>query len=235
VPYLAFIQDSRIEFLVSDLLEKARKSQRESVIAFERNVIDPFAALFEMASFNISTVADWRVQEARRQAQKTLQNALGEFHQQVLGSVSGWSDTGRGGIVDLVCEEKKLIAEVKNKYNTVKGSDRIKYYQKFEEMVQHRTSRYHGWACYFVEVVPAREKQYDKPFIPPDNTTGVRAPENKSIRLIDGRSFYRLVTGRPQALDELIDALPRVLEKISSYRFAAQEVRYVRDYFDKAY
>ena len=61
----------------------------------------------------------------------------------------------------------------------------------------------------------------------PGNITG------KTIILVDDV----LYTGRTvrAALDELIDALPRVLEKISSYRFAAQEVRYVRDYFDKAY
>ncbi len=63
----------------------------------------------------------WYKNETARQAQKTLQNHLGDFHQRILGSVKGWTDMHTGGVIDLISHDTKIIAEVKNKYNTVSG------------------------------------------------------------------------------------------------------------------
>ena len=46
-----------------------------------------------------------------------------------LGSVPGWSKLEVGGIVDLVKDDKTIIAEIKNKYNTVSGGKLKDHYR----------------------------------------------------------------------------------------------------------
>lgn len=53
-----------------------------------KNVINPFSALFQMAGFDMDAAA-WVKAEQARQAQKSFQNHVGDFHQNVLGCVRG--------------------------------------------------------------------------------------------------------------------------------------------------
>ena len=53
--------------------------------------------------------------------------------------------------------------------------------------------------------------RYDEPFTPPDKNTGTNAYANESIRRIDGASFYTLVTGVEDALEQVFRTLPQVI------------------------
>ena len=76
-------------------------------------------------------------------AVKSLQNAVGNFHQKVLGNVSGWQDMGTsGGIYDISSKDKvaaagnrKVLAEIKMRYNTIKASDEWQLHQKLADAV----------------------------------------------------------------------------------------------------
>lgn len=112
---LPFIDNTNLYAQVEKVLEVAHNPKHK--VDIYRNTIDPFSAVFDGLSQGI-TMEDWLVQEKLRQAQKTMQNALGNFHQEILGSVSGWESLGIGYVVDLRNTEKRIIAEIKNKYNT---------------------------------------------------------------------------------------------------------------------
>jgi hypothetical protein len=58
--------------------------------------------------------------ERRRQAQKTLQNALGRFHQQVLSKVDGWK-IPENNFIDLVAGDRAIVAEVKTSTTRLKN------------------------------------------------------------------------------------------------------------------
>jgi len=232
MPQLSFISDAALASAVTRLLAIAAEARTKADKQFERNVIDPFAVLFEMSGFNANESA-WLAGEKNGQVQKSLQNHVGNFHQVILGMMQGWQDLGTGGVVDVVCPERKLIAEIKNKHNTVKGSDKVKIYDQMETLVMTKGHQYKDFTGYYVEVIPKSGTRYDKPFTPPDSAKGQPRRANPLIRQIDGYSFYALATGVPDALEQLFSTLPDVIEACSDYRFADRE--FAKAYFNKAF
>lgn len=232
--HLSYISDAALVAAVTQLLAVAGEAVSQSINEPDRNKIDPFGVLFEMAGFNL-THAEWKIAEQRRQAQKTLTNAVGDFHQHILGSIPDWTNLGTGAVVDLVCNKLKFVAEVKNKHNTVKGTERISVYDDLAGQVATKGHTYYGYTAYYVEIIPSSMKGYDKPFTPSDKKTGIKRQSNSRIRVIDGRKFYALATGVPDALDQLHHVLPTVIESCSSnkYKFADSDV--IADFFQKVF
>lgn len=227
---LSWISREKLTQIVATLVKEA---QPNDVGLSHKNIVDPFSALFDM-SVNHMDYDQWVKAEIRRQQQKTLQNAIGKFHQCVLGSVTGWEDKGVGQIVDLICPSRRIFAEVKNKFNTVKASDKIGLYNTMslwrEAVPEHK--KYTG---YYVQII-AKEK-FDRPFVPSDNKTGSKASTNEHIREIDGASFYELVTGSKTALEDLYAILPFVLQKVCPSFDAATVVAHANflDFFTRAF
>lgn len=237
--YLTWISDDDLKAEVGKILDTAQQAVQKANATMTRNVVDPFAVLFEIAGFKIADVASWEVTEKARQSQKTLSNAFGTFHQGVLGKVPTWVDLGIGKSADLECSARKIIAEVKNKYNTVKGADQVVVYDHLDSLVMPITSKYRGYTAYYVEIIPkpktGKPQVYDMPFTPSDKKTKTTRLANESIRRIDGKSFYRLVTGVDDALDELYDILPVVIKDISGFTMADKEFALMNAYFKKAF
>lgn len=210
MPYLPFIADDKLCAIVKSVVDAGANAEKKADLG--RNVIDPFAVLFEMAAFGL-TEANWEKNERTRQAQKTLVNQLGNLHQSILGAVAGWEDLGVGSNAgcDLVNHDRHIVAEVKNKHNTVSGGKLIDLYNDLQSQVMPKNSRYHGYSAYYVQIIPKQAQPYDLPFTPPDRSTGAQAASNPRIRVIDGASFYALVTGHQDALQQLHRALPKIL------------------------
>ncbi len=211
--YLEFISDDEIVGLVKNVLDIGRSRMAKAEASFSKNVIDPFAALVESSAFGVDHET-WVSSETIRQCQKTLQNHIGDLHQKILGKAAGWTDLGVGSVVDLVCHDRKLIAEVKNKHNTVTGGKLADQYYSMERLVTPKASQYKGYTSYFVNVIPKKPIRFDTTFEPSDKEKGIKCPKNELIRIIDGASFYALVTGDEAALDKLYKALPKVIEHI---------------------
>jgi hypothetical protein len=235
MPYLNFINDDTYHQIVKDILTIGFKAKEKSEKQFNRNVIDPFAMVFEMASFDIDS-AGWVLNEQTRQAQKSLSNHIGLIHQKILGSIKGWSDLETGNIVDLVNHERKIIAEVKNKHNTTKGSDKVGVYYKLSDLVLSKASQYKDYTAYFVEIIPKTPKRHDAPFTPSDNTRGVRCEASDKIRQIDGASFYTLVTNEHDALENIFKTLPLVIKDcIPSFNLSQSDINNATNFFKLAF
>ena len=125
----------------------------------------------------------------------------------------------------LVNKEKNIIAEIKNKHNTVKGSNLI---DEFNKLAYALNFGYRGYKAYFVTIL--RKERTDKPFIPSDSKTKSRPSENPNIRIIDGASFYEIVTGSKTALSDLYNYLPKILANFSNIK--AEEV-IINNWFKK--
>lgn len=210
--YLEFVSDELLVKEVKYILDKAIKKRNDAEKEFNKNVIDPFGSLFESPVFESHD--EWRESEMTRQCQKTIQNHVGTFHQKILGHVNGWQDLGTGGVVDLVCENKKIIAEIKNKYSTVTGGKLAEQYHSLSGLILPKHSKLKGYKAYFVNIIPRKAEKSDVTFTPSDKETGQLCPENQDIRIIDGASFYELVTGRKNALKELHSILPEIIELV---------------------
>lgn len=200
------------------------------------NVIDPFSAVFDSVLQNL-TITDWLTQENHRQIQKTLQNKIGTFHQEVIGKTAGGESLQTGKIVDVKFSGKKIIAEIKNKFNTTKGNHKKEIYDDFAAILA--MPEYEDYTGYYVEIIPKRPVRYNKPFTPPDNVTNKQRPENQRIRVIDGYSFYDLVTGIAGSLEMLYQAIPYVVGDIMKLDSSKVD-KIVKDHnykflFEKAY
>lgn len=91
-----FFDDDTLETEIDKLLLRAQKP-----VDLHKNVVDPFAILFQ-AAVSGSRIANWQGIETARQNNKSLSNALGDFHQAMLGHLPGWESTGtNGGLFDL--------------------------------------------------------------------------------------------------------------------------------------
>jgi hypothetical protein len=237
--YLNWISDEDLEKEVKKIINTANTGIQKATTQFNKNVIDPFSIMFEMAGFNINTVAQWEVNEKARKAQKTLSNAFGTFHQSILGHVNGWTDLGTGNSADLLNNSNKVIAEIKNKYNTVKGSDLVTVYDHLEKLVMQISSIYSGYTAYYVETIPKPKRRqpqsYNVEFRPSDKATKTLRPANAKIRKVDGKTFYQLVTNDPNALTDLYDVLPTVIQNVSGKTLTATEINNMKIYFSKAF
>jgi hypothetical protein len=237
--YLNYIDDSELRGIVKLVLDKGIERKKEAESKFTKNVIDPFGSLFEAAAFDVDH-RTWKSAETIRQCQKTLQNHVGDLHQKILGNVDTWQDLETGSVIDLVCERKNIIAEVKNKYNTVTGGKLADQYYSFERLVMPKASKYRNYTAYFVNIIPKNPKRFNKPFEPSDKDKGAKCPKNERIRIIDGASFYSLVTGDDDAIFNFYRVLPKIIEDIfaSEYQrpnFEIADKEVFSEYFDLAY
>lgn len=196
-----FDRDKLKEALMPLVIETYKKQKEEPDIY--KNTLDCFSAVIE-ASIRGITLEEWVESEKERQAQKTLQNKIGEFQQRALATIDGVEDLKVGGVVDIICEKKKIVAEVKNKWNTTKGNHKNQIYDDLLMQIEARD----GYTGYYVEILSKNGLRYNKPFTPSDNRTKQRRPLNENIRVIDGRSFYDLLTGQKDALKEMYFLLP---------------------------
>jgi len=231
---LNWISDEDLYNAVTHLLQKAEEAQIKSEKKFGKNVIDPFSAIFVMSGFKMD-FDNWLKTETSRQAQKTLQNHIGEFHQKILGHVEGWDNMKTGNVIDLVSNEKKIIAEVKNKHNTISGGKLSELYYSLERLVMPKTSIYKNFIAYYVTIIPKNKKRKDLEFTPSDKDKGEKCPSNKLIREIDGASFYELVTGDKNALNDLFKVLPSVIEKCTNGKYKVDNFNKLQEFFNQAF
>jgi len=232
--FLPWVSDDDLTTATKHLLITAEEAFINSREKFSKNVIDPFAALFEIYGFNID-YDTWKKSEEARKSQKTLQNHIGEFHQIILGGVEEWRNLGKGNIVDLVSEQRGIIAEIKNKHNTVSGGDLANKYHDLDNLVSPKNSVYKGFTAYHVNIIPKTRKRFDKPFTPSNNKSGTKCQSNELIRHIDGASFYTLVTGRHDALRELYNVLPEVVSSLTGRALEVEARRNLISFFDEAF
>ena len=232
MPYLKFISDKNLITAVGKVVRTIESAEHDAIANLHKSVIDPFSALFHGVTHAI-TYQEWIEQEKARQSQKTMQNAIGDFHQEILGYVPGWNNLGTGGGLDIVNEKMKIIAEIKNKFNTTKGNHKVEIYDAIKSKLKN--NEYENFIGYYVEIIPQGKNKYDKPFVPPDNKTKKRRPANKKIRVIDGISFYSLATSREYALQELFEAISHVLVDEYKYKLSKKEALQYFELFRMAF
>lgn len=137
-------------------------------------------------------------------------------------------------IIDVRNKSSQIIAEVKNKYNTVKGSNKYVIYDDLLLALERPEHR--GFTGYYVEIVPNKRKPYNEPFTPSCAGEGKKKPRTEKIRRISGQAFYDLATGVPGAISMLFNVLPNVISEVSEVnKFSEEKKESFRNLFDKAY
>ncbi len=107
----------------------------------------------------------------------------------MLGSANGWENHDRG--FDLISEREQKLAEVKNKHNTMNAANRREIEDGLRSAVRQRPRE---WTAYLVIVIPKTPERYCHEIAP-------------NVLETDGASFYELVSGRNNAMHDVLDHL----------------------------
>lgn len=150
--------------------------------------------------------------EQTRKINKSLSNAIGDMHQSILGIAPHWESLGStGGVLDIRTRPgyvhpvigKPIVAEVKNRFNTIKGSDEKVVWDKIDQAARLTNSQ-----GYLFQIVPSSANRYDEEWEP----SGRKAKE--TVRCCDGATAYEIVFEHKGALHELYEAIPAVFADI---------------------
>lgn len=184
---MSVLPDLKLDDLVLELLGKLNKF--DNVNDFGSNVVDPFAAAIEASIFGHKSENEWRVSELHRQKQKALMNQVGDLQQAIIGRLPGWQSFSAGSeSPDVVGHrgEQKIIAEVKNKYNTMNSNSAGETYDKLVEFLSEK--RFQGYCAVVVQVVgPTSRGSHWKPFAP-----GKNRKVRDDLFVMSGRPFYAI-------------------------------------------
>lgn len=204
--YVEFVDDAHFYSCVKRVCDRYAELQRHDTEGLlKRSVVDPFKMVLDMGNRG-TPPRDWEEADANRIRDKSLNNAIGEFHQGLLGGVEGWTSlpTGHRLGVDLAREDNTAFIELKNKYNTLSGSKRDAVRGTLERILREHPRA----VCYWAYIL-AR-----------DGTSGERVwvfrnSTNPNIRVAWGSRVYALVTGSDSSLSEAWGALPRAMGDIA--------------------
>ncbi|CCP20852.1 MULTISPECIES: Eco47II family restriction endonuclease [Bacillus] len=201
--YVDFISDQHLFNCIQVLYTKYENAKQEFTIKkFYNNMIDPIKLLFDM-KFLGQSPAEKIMAEINRKIDKSLNNAIGEFHENLLGGIEGLEKFPVGEGYDIKAKDDLLYADIKNKHNTVKGSNQKDLYTELE--------------AYVSEDENVEDKAYWVQIIAPSSflvhwKITIHNKDNPKIYKASGDKFYELVTGNPNAFAELCEALPRTID-----------------------
>lgn len=204
MPKLNWISDATLNDVIRKFRRSAAEALEQAANRQQRNVIDPFLSLLIASTFDANSREELLRLQNSNSALNGMSNALGYFHQEILAGVEGWVNHDAG--YDLECPARQILAEVKNKHNTMNASNREKVIGDLDTAVRQKGR---NWTGYLVIVVPRDCRRYE-----------THLGTNRRVREIDGASFYHKVTGDPDALHDLFDVLCDELttsQEISDY------------------
>lgn len=191
MPKLGWISDAALNQAIATFRRSAADALEQAVNRQQRNVVDPFLSLLIASTFGANSRDELLRLQNSNSALNGMSNALGYFHQEILAGVEGWANHDAG--YDLECPARRILAEVKNKHNTMNASNREKVIGDLDTAVRQKGR---GWTGYLVIIVPRVRRRYETPL-----------GTNRPVSEIDGASFYHKVTGDPNALHDLFDVL----------------------------
>lgn len=192
MPHLNWITDSNLDSCVERLLLRSSRAVNNAKARIQSNVPDPFMMLCLAHTTKVNNLTDFEKLLAIASSSTGISSAIGEFHQKVLSQVSGFRDHNAG--YDIESDSRKILAEIKNKHNTMNASNRTKVIEDLKTAVRIKP----GYTGYLVIIIPKKWQKY-------------KVKISNRVYEIDGTSFYELVTEDPNALDDLYGVLLKKL------------------------
>ena len=177
---------------------------------FNSNIIDPIKLLFDKNVYRISYEEIIR-KEINRQRDKSNNNIIGYFHQNIFKYINGCSVPKEGWDIVFKCPVcgKIYYIEMKNKHNTMNSASATATYSKMQNHLLTSSDRDIS-ICALVEVIA--KKSSNECWAP--MLGGILHHPNLNLRRISIDKFYEIVTGDKNAFKKLCYQLPITIEKI---------------------
>lgn len=200
--YVDFISDEHLLNCVENLHKSYIKAKNKiSKKSFYANKVDTIKLTFD-SKFNEINEDDLIQAEILRQIDKSINNSIGTFHEQILGGIDGYEIGNLSGF-DIKASDDTLFADIKNKHNTMNSSSAEALFQKLARYADE----YKKAKCYWVQILAK------KSFV--EHWKGdINGKEYSHSRVykISGDQFYALLTGQGDALFQLYKALPTAID-----------------------
>ena len=209
--YLEFISNEDLYECIGTLYEEYRKAlQEKGIREFFKNRVDPLRLKMDSLIMGISFESILE-SEVLRQTEKTISNAIGTFQEKLIGKIQGYEHVSVGGRIDIKSEDNKIIAEIKNKHNTLKGENNKDLFNKLERELEYT---YKGYTAYYVRIIDTKSRDEEWKFTSKaeNDKEKKKIYHNENIKRISGDKFYQLITGDKHAFKKLITVLPKAVE-----------------------
>jgi hypothetical protein len=208
--YVDFVSDEHLLNCVANL-HKAYLKAKNNITkkSFYSNKVDTIKLTFD-AKFNAIDEETLIQSEILRQIDKSINNSIGTFHEQVLGGISGFEMGNLSGF-DIKAIDDTLFADIKNKHNTMNSSSSESLFQKLARYAD----TYKKANCYWVQILA--KSSFNEKW-----TSEINGKEYSHSRVfkISGDQFYALLSGQKDALFQLYKALPTA---INDYLMAVEK------------
>lgn len=214
--YVDFISDEHFIDCIANL-HKAYLNAKNNITKknFYSNKVDTIKLTFD-AKFNDIDEENLIQAEILRQIDKSINNSIGTFHEQILGGIKGF-EVGNLSGYDIKAKDESLFADIKNKHNTMNSSSAEALFQKLSRYAD----TYKKSKCYWVQVLAKSSfcelwrgeingKEYS----------------HSRVYKISGDQFYALLSGNENALFHLYKNLPIA---IKDYLNSVEKSEFVKE------
>lgn len=206
--YVSFITDEDFERCVSKLYDSYVAAHQDiDEKKLYSNKLDVIKLTFDNIFGNL-TDEELLEREVNRQIDKSITNAIGTFHEEILGCIKGYVRGNLDGW-DIKSENNTIFADIKNKYNTMNSGDQELVYQNLQRFANENEDS----TCYWVQI--NAKKSFDEQW---KGNFRNRKYDHPRVRKISGDKFYELLSGVDVAMCEIYKALPKVINSVLQKR-----------------
>ena len=200
--YVDFISDEHFLDCVANL-HKAYLKAKNNITKrnFYTNKVDTIKLTFD-AKFNDIDEESLIQAEILRQIDKSINNSIGTFHEQILGGIKGFEVGNLSGF-DIKAKDDSLFADIKNKHNTMNSSSAEALFQKLSRYAD----TYKKCKCYWVQVLA--KSSFCELW---KGEINGKEYSHSRVYKISGDQFYALLSGKENALFQLYKNLPIVVK-----------------------
>ena len=204
--YLSFVSDRHLFTCIENLHASYNKAKADlSKKKFFRNKIDTIKLTFD-TKFNGLSQEEVIAAEIRRQIDKSINNSIGTFHEEILGGIKGF-EMGKLSGYDIKAVDDTLFADIKNKHNTMNSSAAESLFQKLARYADD----YKKAKCYWVQIL-SKDSFCEKWY----GDINGKEYSHSRVYKISGDRFYAMLTGEEDAFFQLYSILPQAIDDFLS-------------------
>lgn len=200
--YVNFISDEHLLTCIGQLHNAYLKAKNNITKKnFYSNKVDTIKLTFD-SKFNDIDEEKLIQSEILRQIDKSINNSIGTFHEQILGGIKGFEAGNLSGY-DIKAKDNTLFADIKNKHNTMNSSAAEALFQKLKRYADD----YKQAKCYWVQILA--KGSFCELW---SGDINGKEYSHSRVYKISGDQFYALLSGQQDAMFQLYKVLPNAIK-----------------------
>ena len=212
--YVNFISDDHFMDCIGNL-HKAYLKAKNNITKknFYSNKVDTIKLTFD-SKFNDIDEVGLIQSEILRQIDKSINNSIGTFHEQIFCGIKGFEAGNLSGY-DIKAKDDTLFADIKNKHNTMNSSAAEALFQKLARYAND----YKKAKCYWVQILA--KGSFSELW---SGDINGKEYSHSRVYKISGDQFYTLLSGQEDAMFQLYKVLPAAIKNYLKSADQSEEI-----------